>query len=85
MRRSFNSSVGYYPICHLTTSEIRFYVTMHRFSWLVAVAAVLIILSGCRSYGGRYDAEEGEGENFYIRDGVVVIPKNTSIPDDTVI
>ncbi len=58
MRRSFNSSVGYYPICHLTTSEIRFYVTMHRFSWLVAVAAVLIILSGCRSYGGRYDAEE---------------------------
>lgn len=31
---------------------------MHRFSWLVAVAAVLIILSGCRSYGGRYDAEE---------------------------
>ena len=31
------------------------------------------------------NVQEGEGENFYIRDGVVVIPKNTSIPDDTVI
>ena len=29
--------------------------------------------------------EEGEGENYYIRDGIVVIPKNVSIPDGTVI
>ncbi len=29
--------------------------------------------------------QEHDGENFYIRDGVVVIPKNVSIPDETVI
>ena len=29
--------------------------------------------------------EEGEGDNFYIRDGIVVIPKNAIIPDGTVI
>lgn len=29
--------------------------------------------------------EEAEGENYYIRDGIVVIPKNVSIPDGTVI
>ncbi len=28
---------------------------------------------------------EGEGPNFYIRDGIVVIPKNVEIPDGTVI
>lgn len=29
--------------------------------------------------------QEHDGENFYIRDGVVVIPKNVTIPDETVI
>ncbi len=29
--------------------------------------------------------QEGEGRGFYIRDGVVVIPKNAVIPDGTVI
>lgn len=29
--------------------------------------------------------QEGEGEHFYIRDGVVVIPKNAAVPDDIVI
>lgn len=33
----------------------------------------------------RDNVQEGEGEKFYIRDGIVVIPKNESIPDDTVI
>jgi len=33
----------------------------------------------------RDGIEEGEGDNFYIRDGIVVIPKNAIIPDDTVI
>ncbi len=33
----------------------------------------------------RDDVQEGEGENFYIRDGIVVIPKNAVIPDDTII
>lgn len=28
---------------------------------------------------------EGDGPNFYIRDGLVVIPKNADIPDDTII
>ncbi len=28
---------------------------------------------------------EGEGSNFQIRDGIVVIPKNAVIPDDTII
>lgn len=28
---------------------------------------------------------EGEGPNFYIRDGIVVIPKNGIVPDDTII
>ncbi len=29
--------------------------------------------------------QEHDGDNFFIRDGVVVIPKNAEIPDDTVI
>ena len=29
--------------------------------------------------------EEHDGENYYIRDGIVVIPKNVTIPDETVI
>jgi glucose-1-phosphate adenylyltransferase len=33
----------------------------------------------------RDDVQEGERHNVYIRDGVVVIPKNVSIPDDTII
>ena len=28
---------------------------------------------------------EGEGPGWYIRDGIVVIPKNAEIPDGTVI
>ena len=28
---------------------------------------------------------EGEGENYYIREGIVVIPKNAIVPDDTII
>ncbi|MEM1093324.1 MAG: glucose-1-phosphate adenylyltransferase [Bacteroidota bacterium] len=33
----------------------------------------------------RDHVQEGEGPNFYIRDGIVVIPKNADIPDDTII
>ncbi|PSQ71630.1 MAG: glucose-1-phosphate adenylyltransferase [Bacteroidetes bacterium QH_9_67_14] len=33
----------------------------------------------------REGVEEAEGENYQIRDGIVVIPKNTRIPDGTVI
>jgi glucose-1-phosphate adenylyltransferase len=33
----------------------------------------------------REGVQEGEGPNFFIRDGVVVIPKNARIPDDTII
>lgn len=33
----------------------------------------------------RDQVSEGEGPGFYIRDGLVVIPKNTDIPDDTII
>lgn len=33
----------------------------------------------------RDNVVEGEGENFVIRDGIVVIPKNVHIPDDTII
>ncbi|ARA92160.1 MAG: glucose-1-phosphate adenylyltransferase [Bacteroidetes bacterium] len=33
----------------------------------------------------RDQVQEGEGPNFYIRDGIVVIPKNAVIPDDTII
>ncbi len=33
----------------------------------------------------RDNVMEGDGENFCIRDGIVVIPKNARIPDDTVI
>ncbi|GIV61596.1 glucose-1-phosphate adenylyltransferase [Rhodocaloribacter litoris] len=33
----------------------------------------------------RDNVQEGEGPNFYIRDGIVVIPKNVEIPDDTII
>jgi glucose-1-phosphate adenylyltransferase len=29
--------------------------------------------------------QEGEGPGFYIRDGIIVIPKNAEIPDGTVI
>ena len=29
--------------------------------------------------------EEADGENFFVRDGIVLIPKNVTIPDDTVI
>lgn len=39
---------------------------------------------GCR-ITNREGVQEGEGPGFYIRDGIVVIPKNTRIPDDTVI
>ena len=28
---------------------------------------------------------EANGENFYIRDGIVIIPKEVVVPDDTVI
>ena len=31
------------------------------------------------------NVQEHDGENFYIRDGVVVIPKNAQIADDTII
>jgi glucose-1-phosphate adenylyltransferase len=33
----------------------------------------------------RQGIREGEGPNWYIRDGIVVIPKNAEIPDGTVI
>ena len=33
----------------------------------------------------RENVQEGEREDFYIREGIVVIPKNVSIPDDTII
>jgi glucose-1-phosphate adenylyltransferase len=33
----------------------------------------------------RNDVQEAERDRYYIRDGIVVIPKNTVIPDDTVI
>ena len=33
----------------------------------------------------RDGVEEHNGENFYIRNGIVVIPKNTVIPDGTII
>ncbi len=33
----------------------------------------------------RDHIQEGEGPNFYIRDGLVVIPKNARIPDGTII
>jgi glucose-1-phosphate adenylyltransferase len=33
----------------------------------------------------RDQVEEAEAEKYYIRDGIVVIPKNTTIPDDTII
>ncbi len=33
----------------------------------------------------RDNVDQFDGENFYIRDGIVVIPKNTTIPDDTII
>ncbi|MFT5142909.1 MAG: glucose-1-phosphate adenylyltransferase [Rhodothermales bacterium] len=29
--------------------------------------------------------QEFDGDNYFIRDGIVVIPKNTRIPDDTII
>lgn len=33
----------------------------------------------------RDGVQEADGPNFYIRDGIVVIPKNAVIPDDTII
>ena len=33
----------------------------------------------------RDNVEETEEDRYYIRDGIVVIPKNTVIPDDTII
>lgn len=33
----------------------------------------------------RDNIQEGERDNFYIRDGIVVIPKNAIIPDHTII
>ena len=33
----------------------------------------------------RDSITEGEGPNFYIRDGIVILPKNVEIPDDTII
>lgn len=31
----------------------------------------------------RDDIQEGEGPNFYIRDGIVILPKGATIPPDT--
>ncbi|GMQ80865.1 MAG: glucose-1-phosphate adenylyltransferase [Rhodothermia bacterium] len=31
------------------------------------------------------NVSEYDGENFYIRDGIVIVPKNAFIPDDTII
>lgn len=33
----------------------------------------------------RDNVQEFDGDNYYIRDGIVVIPKNVRIPDDTII
>jgi glucose-1-phosphate adenylyltransferase len=33
----------------------------------------------------RDNVQEGESDNFYIREGIVVIPKNVEIPNDTII
>lgn len=33
----------------------------------------------------RDNVSEFDGPNYFIRDGIVVIPKNTTIPDDTII
>jgi glucose-1-phosphate adenylyltransferase len=33
----------------------------------------------------RDNVDQFDGDNYYIRDGIVVIPKNTTIPDDTII
>ena len=33
----------------------------------------------------RENVQEGERDDVYIREGIVVIPKNVSIPDDTII
>lgn len=33
----------------------------------------------------RDSVQHADGENFFIRDGIVVIPKNIHIPDDTII
>jgi glucose-1-phosphate adenylyltransferase len=33
----------------------------------------------------RDNIEEAENDSFFIRDGIVVIPKNVNIPDDTII
>lgn len=34
---------------------------------------------------GRDDRPDGQGENWFVRDGIVIIPKNAIIPDGTVI
>lgn len=31
------------------------------------------------------NVREFDGDNFYIRDGIIIIPKNAEIPDDTII
>ena len=31
------------------------------------------------------NVSEYDGDNFYIRDGIVIVPKNAFIPDDTII
>ena len=31
------------------------------------------------------NVQEADGENFYIRDGIVIIPKEAVVPDGTVI
>lgn len=33
----------------------------------------------------REGARNADGENYFVRDGIIVIPKNARIPDDTVI
>ncbi len=34
---------------------------------------------------GRDDRPDGAGENWFVRDGIVIIPKNATVPDGTVI
>ena len=33
----------------------------------------------------KENVQEGEGPNFYIRDGIVILPKNAKIPEGTII
>jgi glucose-1-phosphate adenylyltransferase len=34
---------------------------------------------------GHDDRPDGEGGNWFVRDGIVIVPKNAIIPDGTVI